>query len=427
MRCLVAWFLPILFFIPFLNAQMAPAPQSARQALIEMFFGTAPNHLERHLSDSTRNVLRKMNGPNGVNIIDQFSSFAMMAKAGGGKFETYETGPTLLVAEDPHDSTKVEITVEGDNLSGDEDQIEVALRVTKDEKEQVLPFIPRFMFTMKAESDVWRLSEITATIRVPLEDPDFLKNIREQHNKENEQQAEWGIRSIINAEDSYHSVHGTYACKLSDLAAKPKEGSGFSGGGLVGDLGNGRYGGYIFVISGCDGTQYKVVGEPEVPDSGERAFCSDESGMIRFASDGKATSCLSAGEPVLERSVTRLVAPQADVAAGVHPQVSTEKPEHSKPQRIRVSQGVSQNMLLSKVAPVYPPEARAAKVQGAVVMTALIDKDGTIQSLEVVSGDPLLVSAATNAVKQWKYRPYLLNGNPVEVETQIRVNFTLAH
>lgn len=93
--------------------------------------------------------------------------------------------------------------------------------------------------------------------------------------------------------------------------------------------------------------------------------------------------------------------------------------------RVRVSQGVSIGRLLNKVEPVYPRLARDARVHGQVLLTAIISKDGTIQDLRVLSGHPLLVPAALGAVRQWRYRPYLLNGEPVEVETQVTVNFTL--
>jgi TonB family protein len=88
------------------------------------------------------------------------------------------------------------------------------------------------------------------------------------------------------------------------------------------------------------------------------------------------------------------------------------------PQRVRVSEAVMQGMLEKWVPPIYPTDAR---VQGAVVLKAVIGKDGTVQSLSVVLGHPMLVTAAIEAVKQWKYRPYQLNGSPVEVETQIGV------
>ena len=96
------------------------------------------------------------------------------------------------------------------------------------------------------------------------------------------------------------------------------------------------------------------------------------------------------------------------------------------PQRVRVSQGVTKGLCVHKVEPAYPPLARAARVQGDVVLNAIIDVNGQITNLQLVSGHPMLVPSAIEAVKQWRYRPYLLNGTPVEVETTITVIFTLS-
>lgn len=82
--------------------------------------------------------------------------------------------------------------------------------------------------------------------------------------------------------------------------------------------------------------------------------------------------------------------------------------------------------LIREVKPVYPPIARQARIQGMVVLEAQISKDGKIESLQLVSGHPILAAAAIDAVRQWRYSPYLLNGEPVAVDTQIRLNFTLA-
>jgi periplasmic protein TonB len=103
----------------------------------------------------------------------------------------------------------------------------------------------------------------------------------------------------------------------------------------------------------------------------------------------------------------------------------TAVPKAATPQRVRVSQGVSQGLLIHKVTPQYPPLAQQARIQGTVVLQALIGKDGTIQNLHVISGHPMLTNAALAAVKEWQYKPYYLNGEPVEVETTINVNFTL--
>ncbi|MGO9405286.1 MAG: energy transducer TonB [Terriglobales bacterium] len=101
-------------------------------------------------------------------------------------------------------------------------------------------------------------------------------------------------------------------------------------------------------------------------------------------------------------------------------------PRVATPQRIRVSSGVSTGLLIRKVTPNYPPLAKQARIQGQVVLQAEISKEGTIQNLQLISGHPMLAPAAIEAVKQWRYKPYLLNGEPVAVETQVVVNFSLS-
>jgi periplasmic protein TonB len=94
---------------------------------------------------------------------------------------------------------------------------------------------------------------------------------------------------------------------------------------------------------------------------------------------------------------------------------------------VHLSSGVVSGMLLKKTTPIYPPIAVAARVEGTVVLAAAISASGTIQNLRVVSGHPMLQQAAMDAVSNWHYRPFLLNGQPVEVETTINVIFTLNH
>jgi periplasmic protein TonB len=98
-------------------------------------------------------------------------------------------------------------------------------------------------------------------------------------------------------------------------------------------------------------------------------------------------------------------------------------PKLEQVKRIRISQGVTQGMVVRKVTPVYPKLALSARVTGVVQLKAVISRNGEIKELQVVSGHPILVPAALDAVKQWRYRPYLLNGEPVEVETNITVTF----
>ena len=114
------------------------------------------------------------------------------------------------------------------------------------------------------------------------------------------------------------------------------------------------------------------------------------------------------------------VAPSADGSAKVDLVIS------SMPGRIRVGGNVQSAMALRKVPPVYPPDAKAARIQGVVHLSVIIGPDGAVEQVHVLDGPPELTPAAVDAVKQWVYRPTLLNGNPVQVETTIDVNFTLS-
>jgi protein TonB len=114
------------------------------------------------------------------------------------------------------------------------------------------------------------------------------------------------------------------------------------------------------------------------------------------------------------------------VIGGIISSTPVAVPKVATPQRVRVSSGVSTGLLIRRVNPTYPPLARQARIQGQVVLHAVISKDGSIENLTLVSGHPMLAPAAIDAVKQWKYKPYLLNGEPVEVDTEVQVNFTLS-
>jgi protein TonB len=108
------------------------------------------------------------------------------------------------------------------------------------------------------------------------------------------------------------------------------------------------------------------------------------------------------------------------------PPPKEDKPKPVVPKQIRVGGNVQAAKLMNQPKPQYPPLARQARIQGVVRFNAVIGKDGGIANLTLVSGHPLLVPSATEAVRQWRYQPTLLNGEPVEVVTQIDVNFTLS-
>jgi len=113
-------------------------------------------------------------------------------------------------------------------------------------------------------------------------------------------------------------------------------------------------------------------------------------------------------------------------SAAPPPPPPKEAPKPQVPKQIRVGGNVQAAKLVNQPKPQYPPLARQARIQGVVRFNAIIGKDGSIANLTLVSGHPLLVPSATEAVRQWRYQPTLLNGEPVEVVTQIDVNFTLS-
>lgn len=307
-------------------ADAQPAPQTARQALLEMFFGKTPGTFEKHLPQATRMAMRKAGTASSTSMLSGFSALTSQLAASGQQVQTFEAGPTLMTIENAQTHTKFEITVESDELRGDEDEIALAFRGSKDGETQTAGAKFGLTFTMKQENGIWRLNEVSATLGVSLTDPEFLKalttklrpGISEAHagspavlseqnamTAANESAAVAGLRTLNTAEITYNATFPGrgFTCTLSDLG-------GMGGGGGVTEsqamlvdprLASGRKNGYVFALSGCDGTpasRYSVTAMPAVSNSGARAFCSDESAVIRFSADGKANSCLSAGQPL---------------------------------------------------------------------------------------------------------------------------------
>jgi TonB family protein len=127
--------------------------------------------------------------------------------------------------------------------------------------------------------------------------------------------------------------------------------------------------------------------------------------------------------PVIGKATfTFALSDTAQVANGVPGAIG---PATEHPARVRVSSRVSMALLANRIAPLYPENAKRAHIQGTVLLRAVINREGDISHLEFISGPSELVSAAMEAVKQWRYKPYLFMGSPVEVETQIQVNFQL--
>ena len=297
--------------------QQATAPQSARQALIEMFFSKTPGTFMKHVPAATSDALEKSGA---MATLQPYSLLASQFESQGKSLKTFETGSVLLATEDPKTAQKVEVIVENDSLQGDRDDIEVSFLTYKDGQPQRTGFMPHITFSMKTESGTWKLNEISLTIHVPLADPDFLKSITEgmkarsaasgQIQSQN-QTATLGfgndasivaaMRTILTAEVTYATTYPAlgYTCALSDL-------DGFGSGErnehqamlINSGLAGGKKYGYVFTLSECTGRPsngFRLTAVPNGNSYGRRAFCSDQTGVIRYSTDGLAATCISNG------------------------------------------------------------------------------------------------------------------------------------
>ncbi len=303
------------------------APQTARQALMEMFFSKESGTFLKHLPAVTRATLEKSGA---LATVQQYSVLAGQFQTQGKSFQTFETGSVLLATEDPKTGQKVEIVVDNDSLQGDQDDIELSFRTYKDNQVQKTPFMPRLVFSMKMESGLWTLNNIAITINLPLADPDLLQRITDgmkaraaaggpqihmlgmgqvpgqipSSNFGGDASTLAAVHKILAAETSYAASYPAvgYTCTLSDLdgfgAAEANEHQAML---ISSGLASGKHLGYIFSLSGCAGTpaaSFHLTAAPMGNSYGRRAFCSDQSGAIRASADGSAATCLSSGMPV---------------------------------------------------------------------------------------------------------------------------------
>jgi len=280
-----------------LTAQNATVPeQSARQALIEMFTGKGENDFIKHLPDGARAALVHKGETPETSMLLRISGALRGFTTQGDKLETFDTGPNILVTENTNSQERVEIAVEHDSFSGEGDEIELSVHPYKNGEPQALPVIPRLVFTLKQEKDIWKVTELTVAAHVPLEDPEFLKGLRKQQDEVNESAAQMRINMIAQTEANYAANHADigYVCALGTLYGNP-EGEPSTSSPLTKDESNG----YRFTLSGCSGkpaTKYRVSAIPIDAESEMKAFCADQSGSVKSIPSSDSTSCLSQGK-----------------------------------------------------------------------------------------------------------------------------------
>lgn len=295
-------------------------PQTARQALLEMFFSKTPGTFVKHLPAATRDVLEKSGA---LANLQQYSLLAGQMQAEGQNLQTFETGSVLLSGENPKTGQKIEVTVENDALRADEDDIELSFLTYKNGQVQRTPFMPHMTFSMKQEARVWKLNEISVTIRLPLSDPDLLKAITDgMKARQNasatltprsqpvaspagtDAQVLTAMRTILTAEITYATTYPRvgYTCTLSDL-------DGFGGGEpnehqamlINSGLASGKRYGFVFMLSACTSTPatgFRLSATPNANSLGRKTFCADQSGVIRASESGDPASCFANGTAV---------------------------------------------------------------------------------------------------------------------------------
>lgn len=301
----VSLVLTVAFTVTMAAAGQSPqtAPQSARQALIEMFLGKGENDFSKHLPDVARQALIHKGETPESSIVLRISMIGRGLVSRGGHLETFDTGPNILVSEQADQHERVEIAVEHDSFMGEQDEIELSVHIYKDGQEQALPVVPRLIFTLKQEKDVWRLTEVTVAGHIPLTDPDYLKVLRKQQDESNEQMAQMRMNMIVGGEKAYAAAHPEigYACALADLAAPKTAPADSESGSSSYDPAQGaeEWNGYRFALAGCGAapsSKYRLTAVPVDPDSQAKTFCADESGKIKFVTAGKPSSCFSSGQ-----------------------------------------------------------------------------------------------------------------------------------
>jgi hypothetical protein len=283
-------------------APATPPPQTARQALIEMFLGKGDDDFAKHLPDAARKTLIHKGETPQTSSILRISSLGREMLAQGQHIETFDVGRTLLVSKEANDRERVEVIVEHDALSGDEDEIEVSFQVSEGGQRKALPFIPRLTFAMKQEQDIWRLTEVTAAAHIPLTDPDYLHALRKEQDEANEAAVQVRVGIIANAEKIYVTRHPElgYACALPVLFG-PQSGNIPSEAGFVYDPGQGseEWNGYRFTLSGCDqapASRFHLSAMPVDSESESKMFCVDESGTVKSQAGRNSSNCLSQGD-----------------------------------------------------------------------------------------------------------------------------------
>ena len=302
------------------SQQKTEAPQSARQALIEMFFG-GDEAFKKHLTVEVQAKVReslKDAAPPGSNPLQALTTAKAM---GGNNLESFEAGPILFSLNNPQRHERLEVRVDGDEIHGDEDNMQLSLHTVHNGVDQETPIGLRLELGWKQQQGIWRLNNLMVSVNLPVGDPSILdkstwvppviSSLGEAKptpaptpdpNAPPKISPARSVRLIGLAEGFYAKKHPDvgFTCFLSELV---NVGRGSDNGEVYKfidpEFADGTYNGYKFTLSGCTGKPVKAFKVTAEPLSGAgRAYCSDASLELRASEDGRGSSCLTAGKPV---------------------------------------------------------------------------------------------------------------------------------
>ena len=293
----------------------APPPQSARQALIEILTG-GQKAVGKHLTVEVQQLLAK----SGARSAAVLAMFDQARQQTGPDAQTFDSGPLLLVVNQPAQHQKLEIHVENDDLNGDEDTLELSLHMVRENNDQPPEdweaFLSRFSVNLKKQAGIWRLNKVGVAVEFPLGDPEFLQKtflkemdqatradvvasaghaepIPSPEAQEKKMAPQQLLMMVAVAEYSYARQHpdAGFSCSLGDLA---EAGQSF---GLGQQISSGFYQGYKLSLTGCQGHpsgSFQLVAEP-LQGTGGKAYCTDATRNVRVADDGRGATCLAFG------------------------------------------------------------------------------------------------------------------------------------
>lgn len=306
----------LLGFSAFSSAQpsRAPKPQTPRQALIEMIAG-GQDAVSRHLTIEMQQAMKQPGRKDAVTLWPAAAISGFHSEAGANA-QTFETGPVLLAVDDPKTHERFEVQVDSDDLTGDEDALQLSLHAFRDGQEVDSPFqiISQIAVGMKKQGDIWRLNDVTVSARLPVGDPAAMKKLTDNFGggmfggkmgvapagaaeAPPKRSIEETLTMLAFSEGMYANQHPKtgFTCSMADLVNQSRQMGAF---GVAPEAATGTLNGYRLALSGCQGTpagSFQIVAEPVVLEKGAKAFCTDATHNVRVAEDGRGSTCLASG------------------------------------------------------------------------------------------------------------------------------------